>query len=61
MLRSKGFFWLATRHDMGGDLSQAGGVVRVGCAGPWFAAMPEDVWPDVDVSCKGRLHIYMKS
>jgi G3E family GTPase len=26
VLRSKGFFWLATRHDVAGSLSQAGGA-----------------------------------
>ncbi len=50
VLRGKGFFWLSIRSDMGGELGQAGGVARVSCAGPWFAAMPEEVWPDVDVS-----------
>ncbi len=38
--------WLAGRDDMMGDWSQAGGILRVGPAGPWFAAVPEEAWPD---------------
>ncbi|CAB3718745.1 GTP-binding protein [Trinickia soli] len=48
VLRSKGFFWLATRHDVAGSLSQAGGVCRHGPAGMWWAAQPREEWPDDD-------------
>jgi len=48
VLRSKGFFWLATRNDVAGSLSQAGGVCRHGPAGMWWAAQPRDEWPDDD-------------
>ncbi|EIE18308.1 cobalamin synthesis protein P47K, partial [Coccomyxa subellipsoidea C-169] len=43
---TQGFMWLAGRDDMMGDWSQAGGTLRVGPAGPWFAAVPEEAWPD---------------
>jgi G3E family GTPase len=46
VLRSKGFFWLATRNDVAGSLSQAGGVCRHGPAGMWWAAQPRETWPD---------------
>lgn len=46
LLRSKGFFWLATRFDMAGQWSQAGGITRHGAAGYWWAAIPEDQWPE---------------
>jgi G3E family GTPase len=46
VLRSKGFFWLATRHDVVGSLSQAGGACRHGPAGFWWAAQPREEWPD---------------
>ncbi|CAM2147163.1 GTP-binding protein [Paraburkholderia tropica] len=46
VLRSKGFFWLATRNDITGSLSQAGGVCRHGPAGTWWAALPRDEWPE---------------
>ncbi len=46
VLRSKGFFWLATRHDVIGSLSQAGGACRHGPAGFWWAAQPREEWPD---------------
>ena len=48
VLRSKGFFWLATRGDVAGSLSQAGGVCRHGPAGMWWAAQPRDEWPEDD-------------
>jgi G3E family GTPase len=50
VLRSKGFFWLATRNDVGGSLSQAGGVCRHGPAGLWWAAQDRSEWPDDDPS-----------
>jgi G3E family GTPase len=46
VLRSKGLFWIATRHDMAGTLSQVGGTCRHGPAGFWWAAQPTDEWPD---------------
>ncbi|MEC5407361.1 GTP-binding protein [Paraburkholderia sp. MPAMCS5] len=48
VLRSKGFFWLATRHDIAGSLSQAGGACRHGPAGMWWAAQDRSEWPDAD-------------
>ncbi|PRW20325.1 cobalamin synthesis [Chlorella sorokiniana] len=48
VLRSKGFLWLAGRDDVGGEWSQAGSVLRISANGPWFAAIPEELWPDVD-------------
>ncbi|RKP45506.1 GTP-binding protein [Trinickia fusca] len=48
VLRSKGFFWLATRHDVVGSLSQAGGACRHGPAGFWWAAQPRSEWPQDD-------------
>jgi G3E family GTPase len=46
VLRSKGFFWLATRAFQFGEWSQAGGMLTVGCGGPWFAEIPDEAWPE---------------
>jgi hypothetical protein len=46
VLRSKGFFWLATRSLQFGEWSQAGGMLTVGCGGPWFDELPRDLWPE---------------
>ncbi|MBT3022219.1 MAG: zinc metallochaperone GTPase ZigA [Candidatus Thiodiazotropha sp. (ex Lucina aurantia)] len=46
VLRSKGFFWLASRPDAAGEWSQAGGIVRHGPAGMWWAAVPCEHWPE---------------
>lgn len=35
LLRSKGWFWLASRQDMAGEYSQAGGILHHGPAGYW--------------------------
>ena len=48
VLRSKGFFWLASRNDVAGTLSQAGGACRHGPAGVWWAAQPRSEWPEDD-------------
>ena len=45
VLRSKGFFWLATRMNDAGLWSQAGGILRVEYAGRWYAATPKAEWP----------------
>lgn len=45
VVRSKGFFWLATRPDHVGEWSHAGGICRTDVAGSWWAAMPRDDWP----------------
>jgi len=46
VLRSKGFFWLASRMDLTGLWSQAGGSASCEGAGTWYAALPEDEWPE---------------
>ncbi|NIE73533.1 GTP-binding protein [Pantoea sp. Ap-967] len=45
VVRSKGYFWLASEPAMAGNWSQAGAVARHGPAGYWWAAIPEDRWP----------------
>ncbi|PYH93576.1 CobW domain protein [Aspergillus ellipticus CBS 707.79] len=50
ILRSKGFFWLATRPYQFGEWSQAGAMLTMGCGGGWFAELPDEAWPeDADV------------
>jgi len=46
VLRSKGLMWVATRHDWAYDWSQAGCSIRMNPAGFWWAAAPEEDWPD---------------
>jgi len=47
VLRSKGFFWLASRLDKIGVWSQAGRIARLDFGGFWWAAIPREYWPDV--------------
>lgn len=46
LLRSKGFFWLASKHMDAGSWSQAGGLMRHGFAGRWWRFVPKDQWPE---------------
>ncbi|MEK7694328.1 MAG: zinc metallochaperone GTPase ZigA [Pseudomonadota bacterium] len=46
VVRSKGFFWLASHPTLAGTWSQAGAVARHGPAGYWWAAVPPERWPD---------------
>ena len=46
LLRSKGFFWLATRPQFAGQWSQAGGIAHYGFAGMFWKAVPESRWPE---------------
>ncbi|WP_158969849.1 zinc metallochaperone GTPase ZigA [Paraglaciecola sp. L3A3] len=46
LIRSKGFFWLATRPQLAGSWSQAGGMARYGAAGLFWKSVPKDQWPD---------------
>lgn len=46
VIRSKGFFWLASDPEFAGSWSQAGAMARHGVAGYWWAAVPDEHWPE---------------
>jgi G3E family GTPase len=46
VLRSKGFFWIASRMDTMGVWSHAGGACRTEPGGPWLAALPDEAFDD---------------
>ena len=48
LLRSKGYFWLASRYDIAATWSQAGGSAEFRPAGYWWGAVPSSQWPDDD-------------
>jgi G3E family GTPase len=50
LLRSKGYFWLATRHDIVGLWSQAGGSAEYRPVAQWWAAAPEGSLPEDEES-----------
>jgi len=50
VLRAKGFFWLATKHDIIGTYSQAGNCVNTEPQRFWYAALPRDQWPEDEQS-----------
>jgi G3E family GTPase len=45
VLRSKGYFWVASRMDYSLQWSQAGAACRIEPGAAWFAALPEEEWP----------------
>ena len=46
LIRSKGYFWLATRPTFAGQWSQAGGIAHYGYAGLFWRAVPKKDWPE---------------
>ena len=46
VIRAKGFFWLSSRPDFVGEISQAGAFVKHKGIGRWWASVPESEWPD---------------
>ena len=45
LIRSKGYFWLASRPQFAGQWSQAGGIAHYGFAGMFWMAVPRENWP----------------
>ncbi|MBF2055544.1 MAG: GTP-binding protein [Candidatus Sericytochromatia bacterium] len=57
LLRSKGFVWIASRHDIIGNWSQAGQMMSLSPMGYWWAALPQHEWPlDDDATCRVLAH-----
>ncbi|RML43513.1 Cobalamin synthesis protein/P47K protein [Pseudomonas savastanoi pv. glycinea] len=55
LLRSKGFFWLASKYKDAGSWSQAGGLMRHGFAGRWWRFVNRESWPEDRESVKSIL------
>jgi G3E family GTPase len=54
VVRSKGFFWLASRPGLVGEWSTAGPIVNLGAVGTWWATVPREEWP-ADRAVRARL------
>jgi len=46
VVRAKGYFWLASRWEEVGMLSQAGKMRKLDCAGLWWGSVDVTQWPD---------------
>ncbi|MCA1392957.1 GTP-binding protein [Bradyrhizobium sp. IC3123] len=57
VIRAKGHFWLATRPQWLGEISQAGAIVRTEALGFWWASVPKERWPN-DEAWRKRLDQY---
>ncbi len=51
VLRSKGFAWIATRHDDVFLWSQAGCSIKLQPEGVWWVDVEPDEWPDDQEEC----------
>ncbi|MFT4927122.1 MAG: G3E family GTPase [Phenylobacterium sp.] len=45
LIRSKGYFWLASRPQFAGEWNQAGGIMHYGFGGVFYKATPKADWP----------------
>jgi G3E family GTPase len=61
VIRSKGFFWLASRMDFALDWSHAGGSCRLQPAHQWWACIDKAEWPEeedfraeIEEECQGE-------
>jgi G3E family GTPase len=45
VVRSKGYFWLASRPEWVASLSGAGKLMNIEPVGLWWAAVPQERWP----------------
>jgi G3E family GTPase len=46
VLRSKGFFWIASKPEWVCNWSQAGTAFTIGAVGKWYSAIPKSDWPE---------------
>ena len=46
VVRSKGYFWLASNPEFAASWSQAGAMARHGVACYWWATVPDEHWPE---------------
>ena len=56
ILRSKGYFWLATRNAMSGFWSHVGQVLAAEPGGAWWAETPRAEWPTDDPELLAELN-----
>jgi G3E family GTPase len=50
LIRSKGYFWLATRPLFSGQWNQAGGIAHYGFAAMFWKSVPKKDWPSDEES-----------
>jgi G3E family GTPase len=56
ILRSKGYFWLATKNSVSGFWSHVGQVLAAEPGGAWWAETPREEWPSDDPELMAELN-----
>ncbi len=60
VIRTKGFFWISSRPNFVGEVSQAGAFVKHQGIGRWWAAVSESQWPTDEIFKKKLNNIWIK-
>ncbi|OEE61854.1 4-hydroxytetrahydrobiopterin dehydratase [Enterovibrio norvegicus FF-33] len=60
LIRSKGYFWLASRPEYAGQWSQAGGMARYGFAGMFWHSIPKEQWPTNEEHLAAIMKVWTK-
>jgi G3E family GTPase len=60
VIRSKGYFWLATRMSKIGFWSQSGAVCQVRMLGYWWDAAPKSHWPQEQESIDNIMELWQE-
>ncbi len=60
VLRAKGFFWLASKHNIIGVYSQAGNCVNTEPQRYWYAAVDKDQWPQDPASLQALENLWQE-
>lgn len=60
VLRAKGFFWLASKHNIIGVYSQAGNCVSTEPQRYWYAAIDRDQWPQDPASLAALENLWVE-
>lgn len=58
VIRSKGFFWLATKNDICFIWSQAGASCKYEAGGFWWDSIPKNEWPDDEDFIKNIMKLF---
>ena len=60
VLRAKGFFWLATKHDIIRVYSQAGNCLNTEPQRLCYPALPKEEWPDDEASLSALANLWLE-
>ena len=60
LIRSKGYFWLASRPEFSGQWNQAGGIAHYGFAAMFWKSVPKKDWPTDEESLNAIQNLWVE-